>query len=226
MSDEMRRAQVNFGNYRAVAFDFDMTLADTSHVIADLLNETIRHFGYPEESYDYILPVIGNTHPIMLGHAAHETDTEKLLVMQAYYRKLCAEQMPERTVFFPGAEECVRALSQRGFRLGIVSIKLAGLLRASLDRYGLSDCFQYVLGGDDVGKPKPDPEGLLTLLELFGVRKNELLYIGDSYVDEKAAEAAGVDFCVMLLGGTRPEQFRKTPRSRMFSGWDCILDLL
>lgn len=225
MNDKRGWAPVRFTDYRAVAFDFDMTLADTGHVIADLLNETVRHFGYAEESYEYILPVVGNTHEIMLGHTAHETDREKLLEMRVHYRKLCAEQMPERTVFFPGAEECVRALSQRGIRLGIVSIKLAGLLRASLDRYGLSDCFQYVLGGDDVGKPKPDPEGLLTLLELFGVRKNELLYIGDSCVDEKAAEAAGVDFCAMLLGGTRPEQFQKTPRNRMFSGWDCIRDL-
>lgn len=83
-----------------------------------------------------------------------------------------------------------------------------------------------MLGGDDVEKPKPDPEGLLKLLELFGVRKNELLYIGDSHVDEKAAAAAGVDFCAMLLGGTRPEQFQRTPGSRMFSGWDGILELL
>ncbi len=223
---EDRKCPVDLGRYRAMVFDFDMTLADTSHVIVDLLNETVRHFGYPEESYEYILPVVGNTHPIMLGHTAHETDMEKLLTMQAYYRKLCGEQMPARTTFFPGVDRCVRLLSERGMRLGIVSIKLAYLLRASLDKYGLLGYFQYVLGGDEVKTPKPDPEGLLRMLELFGVEKNELLYIGDSLVDEKAAEAAGVDFCAMLLGGTRAEQFQEKNRARAFHSWEEVSALL
>lgn len=223
---EEEKNSLDFAAYRAIVFDFDMTLADTAHVIADLLNETVEHFGYPRESFEYILPVVGNTHPIMLGHTAHESDPDRLLEMQTYYRKLCREQMPQRTTFFPGVEKCLRRFSEQGTRMGIVSIKLAYLLRASLDKYGLSQYFQYILGGDEVKTPKPDPEGLLKMLSLFQIEKSELLYIGDSLVDEKAAEAAGVDFCAMLLGGTKEKQFTGTNRKASFSSWDEVYMLL
>lgn len=213
-------------SYKAVVFDFDMTLADTAHVIADLLNETVRHFGYPGESFEYILPVVGNAHPVMLGHTAHESDPARLLEMQTYYRKLCGEQMPDRTTFFPGVGECLRAFAARGTLLGIVSTKLGCLLRASLDKYGFSQYFRSVLGGDEVKTPKPDPEGLLRMLSLLGVEKRDLLYVGDSLVDEKTAEAAGVDFCAMLLGGTKREQFTGACCKGAFSSWGELDSLL
>ena len=43
--------------------------------------------------------------------------------------------------------------------------------------------------------------------------------MGDSLIDEKTAVSAGVDFCVMLLGGTKPEQFTSANVKRMFADW-------
>ena len=36
--------------YKAIVFDFDMTLADSSHVIVDLLNNCAEHFGFPRKT--------------------------------------------------------------------------------------------------------------------------------------------------------------------------------
>ena len=45
---------------RALIFDLDGTLADTIGGIQDGMNETMRHYGYPEKSYEDVRRAIGN----------------------------------------------------------------------------------------------------------------------------------------------------------------------
>lgn len=195
--------------YKAVVFDFDMTIADSSQVIVCLLNDTAEHFGYSRKRYEEVLPCVGNTHEIMLGYVTGEKDREKLLTMRTYYRAISKEEMPKRTTFFPGVERCLKTLKSRGIKVGLLSLKLRDLLFASLDKYDLSRYFDQVLGSEDVPAHKPDPSGMFKMMEKLGVDRREILYVGDSLVDEKTAKNAGVDFCAMLLGGTVKDQFDK-----------------
>lgn len=193
--------------YKAVVFDFDMTIADSSQVIVSLLNDTAEHFGYPRKNYEEVLSCVGNTHEIMLSHVTGVKDQEKLLIMRDYYRAISREEMPKRTNFFPGVETCLKTLKRRGIKVGLLSLKLRDLLFASLDKYDLSRYFDQVLGCEDVAAHKPDPSGMFKMMELLGVTAGDILYVGDSLVDEGTAKNAGVDFCAMLLGGTRKDQF-------------------
>jgi phosphoglycolate phosphatase-like HAD superfamily hydrolase len=45
---------------------------------------------------------------------------------------------------------------------------------------------------EDVSAFKPDPEGILKLLDELGLQKNEVIVIGDHAVDMQAAKAAGI----------------------------------
>ena len=193
--------------YKAVIFDFDMTIADSSQVIVSLLNDTAEHFGYSRKSYEEVLPCVGNTHEIMLSYVTGVRDQEKLLEMREYYRAISREEMPKRTVFFPGVETCLKRLKKQGIKVGLLSLKLRELLFASLDKYGLSRYFDLVLGCEDVPAHKPDPSGMFKAIEKLGVGRGDVLYVGDSLVDEGTAKNAGVDFCAMLLGGTAKNQF-------------------
>jgi phosphoglycolate phosphatase-like HAD superfamily hydrolase len=49
-------------------------------------------------------------------------------------------------------------------------------------------------GALDVKRPKPYPDQLNKLLEFFDCKPRQVLYVGDSDLDQKAAEAAGVSF--------------------------------
>ena len=193
--------------YKAIIFDFDMTLADTARIIVDLLNDTARHFGYPAMEFSKALPTVGNTHEIMLSHVTGEKDPEKLLEMRTYYRALCRSEMPVRTEFFPDAPACLRTIAKKGVAVGLLSQKLRDVLMASLVKYELADCFQVVFGCEEVPAAKPDPAGLIAMMQALGVTAEETLYVGDSLVDEGAARGAGTDFAAMLRGGTAREQF-------------------
>lgn len=193
--------------YKAIIFDFDMTLADSANVIITLLNMTSQHFGYPQMSPEDTLPVVGNTHEIMLSHVTGETDPGKLHTMREHYRQLCRDEMPARTEFFPDSAECLAAIHAKGIKIGLLSLKLRDVLMASLIKYDLAKYFSVVTGCEDVPAPKPDPSGLFITMDALGVRPEETLYIGDSLVDQGAAHSAGTDFAAMLRGGTKKEQF-------------------
>ncbi len=40
--------------------------------------------------------------------------------------------------------------------------------------------------------PKPHPESLIKIVEHFGIKPSQAIYVGDSVLDEMAAKAAGI----------------------------------
>lgn len=58
----------------------------------------------------------------------------------------------------------------------------------------LTGFFHPVIISSKVSRPKPHPEGLHRIMREHKVRPHEVAYIGDSIVDQHAAEAAGVRF--------------------------------
>lgn len=196
--------------YKAIIFDFDMTLADTSLVIYSLLTKCVNEFGYTAKSFEDTYCVIGNTHEIMLRCISGETDPAKLFEMRTRYRQLCRDKMAELTEFFPDVPACIANISRKGIKIGLLSLKLRDVLMQSLVKYDLAQYFQVVTGCEDVPAPKPDPSGLINIIKKLDVLAKDVLYVGDSLVDQNTALAADVDFAAMLRGSTIREQFDAT----------------
>jgi len=57
-----------------------------------------------------------------------------------------------------------------------------------------------IVGGEDVTRHKPDPEGLQRALASLGIEGDQALYVGDHPVDGQAAAGAGVRFVRVLTG--------------------------
>ena len=80
-------------------------------------------------------------------------------------------------------------LQQQGYPMAVVSNKMKDTLQMALDRLQLSGYFSSVIGGDEVEKAKPDPQGLLKACEQLGMGHDDLIYVGDSDADIMAAKA-------------------------------------
>lgn len=52
----------------------------------------------------------------------------------------------------------------------------------------------YVIGKEDMVKPKPDTKSIQIILEHFRIKKEDAIYIGDSSYDEEMARRTGVHF--------------------------------
>jgi phosphoglycolate phosphatase len=76
--------------------------------------------------------------------------------------------------------------------MAVLTNKPVGPSQAICDALGLSPYFFRICGANSFATKKPDPEGLLALLQEAGVTAQETLMIGDSDVDILTARNAGV----------------------------------
>jgi len=60
-----------------------------------------------------------------------------------------------------------------------------------LAHFRLDQYFDLVVTASDVQHPKPHPEAMERIQQVFGVTPGQVLYVGDSPVDESFAESAG-----------------------------------
>lgn len=92
----------------------------------------------------------------------------------------------------PGAVSLVRALAERGCRLGVLTRNARELAHITLAAIGIADCFapDDVLGRDEAAF-KPNPEGLLKLAAAWQVPPGDMVMVGDYRFDLAAGRAAG-----------------------------------
>jgi pyrophosphatase PpaX len=93
---------------------------------------------------------------------------------------------------FPGVDAALRALSQKGYRMGIVTSKSRPVAQKGLDHFGLSGLFEILVGYEDTTVHKPDPCPITEAAARFGVSAERCLYCGDSPHDMEAGISAGV----------------------------------
>jgi phosphoglycolate phosphatase len=117
--------------------------------------------------------------------------------------------MVDLTTFYAGVPEMLQALRLGGLRLGIVTTKYRRRINTLLKREGLESLVDVIVGGDEVDRPKPHPEGLIKALELLGTGAAEAVYVGDSVVDGETARAAGTRFVGVLTGTTTEAELRR-----------------
>ena len=67
------------------------------------------------------------------------------------------------------------------------------IAREVLEQFGSEGYFKQIFGFNEVTKTKPDPEGILKLMEIFNIKNpQQVVYIGDMLTDIEAGLAAKV----------------------------------
>ena len=194
-------------DYKLYLFDFDYTLADSEDAIVTCYKHVFDLHGFPIPPDDDIRRTIGYTLAQGFEMLLGEHDPEVLERYRVEYVDRANEIMAKMTKLYPSVPPVIRALHDRGAMLGVISIKYRFRLSITLEEYGILDLFSVIIGGEDVAAPKPDPQGILMAVDRMKVGKREVLYIGDSVVDARTAENAGVDFAPVTTGMTRAEEF-------------------
>jgi phosphoglycolate phosphatase-like HAD superfamily hydrolase len=78
--------------------------------------------------------------------------------------------------------------------VAVCSLNCERACRLALERHGIEDCVDVVIGRDTVETEKPDPEPLLAAVRKLGTDPERTLFVGDSERDELTAERAGTAY--------------------------------
>ncbi len=127
---------------------------------------------------------------------------------------------------FPGMREAVRAIRDAGYGLGIVTSKLRAQALRELRTCEMEDLFRVLVAADDVGRPKPDPEGTLQAARRLHLDPAEALLVGDSVHDLRAGRAAGCDTAAALWGPYDREALAPAEPDVWLETIDDLLELL
>lgn len=198
-------------HYKAVCFDFDYTIGDSTDSIVAGFASGMSRLGHPIPEREAVRRTVGymleDCYTILTG----DGDEENRAKFRAYFIEEAMERQRRETVLFPGAVELLRGLKARGVKCGIVSSKRGDTIEIIMDRYQVLDCLELIIGSHDVKEHKPHPEGLLKAMERMEVKPEEILFCGDTVIDAGTAKNAGCDFAAVLNGTTPAEDFAGGP---------------
>jgi len=205
--------------YQAVLFDFDYTLGDSTIPITIGYQKGLTAMGHPAPTEEQVRPTIGLTLQDGYTMLTGDNDEERRKEFRTRFQQAVGQKaidagdmtMIRETRFFPGAVELLTALKESGIPIGIVSTKMRATLEAIFRHRDMGSLFTLIVGGEDVTRAKPDPQGLLWALERLNLKPEQVLFCGDTVIDAKTAQAAGADFCAVLNGTTPAEAFVEFP---------------
>lgn len=198
-------------SYKAVLFDLDGTLLDTLEDIADAANRVLIKNGFPSHPLDAYRYFVGDGSARLIERAVPQKERSDLTIQR------CLEGFLEdygsnwkiRTAPYPGIPEMLDSLVKMGVRLAVLSNKPHPYTLDCVDQLLSRWRFELVLGQRPGVPRKPDPAGAFEAAEQMNLSPAEFLYLGDTVIDMKTAEAAGMP-AVGALWGFRPEELAKS----------------
>ncbi len=187
-----------------VVFDLDGTLVLSHHDFGRMRREVIRiaeQYGVTPGHLSPSEPIHRIVEQAKAELVASNLPEGNLYRFEAEYPKrvdaIEAEALP-RTVVRPGAEALLKGLTDRGFRLGILTRASEAFARGALVRTNLAPFFPYLRSRSAPGPAKPSPEALELLLREMEIPKERALYVGDHLLDAECATRARIRFYGVL----------------------------
>ena len=179
-------------NFDSFIFDLDGTLLDTLPDLIFTTNKVLRDAGFPEKSEREILGFIGsglrNLLRQVLPETAGEAEVEKML--RAWVTQY-AHGGSALTGEYPGMTATLQALLRQDKRLAVLSNKHNQGVRENIAEF-FPGLFLAAYGECEFIPRKPDPAGLLFVMEEIGATPATCAYVGDSPVDLLTAQRCGV----------------------------------
>jgi beta-phosphoglucomutase-like phosphatase (HAD superfamily) len=199
---------------RAFLFDLDGTLVLSEHLKSRSYAHAIRDLREDQTSDAEVLEVykqqVGQTREkmsIFLMESFGLVDTcERLLpvydverpwqvlasLRMDYYGAMIADPNLMREYERPHSTALLRNAQERGYRLALATSSQTPEANRVLESLRIRDCFQEVIGADQVQHHKPDPEVYLLAASRLDIPPEECLVIEDTTTGVSAGLAAGM----------------------------------
>ena len=199
----------------AVLFDLDGTPIDSAPIYYEIIDVVFEKLGIPpvaveilreamddgEFDWDFVLPG-------RMKNRKNQLIAEARIIIDDIAPALFRKQIK----LIPGAADMCEKIAACSLKMGLVtstpmdyiSVKLAPLRKA-----GIENLLQVIVTADDVDNKKPHAEPLIKGSKELEVAVEQCVYVGDTRVDIRAGNAAGMKTVGVFTGFDDFESLKK-----------------
>ena len=192
---------------KAIIFDMDGLLFDTesAYSVVQTAMAEKRHKPFTIKLKNSLMgKVAKEVILILIGHWGTNEDADTILKEQDdALIKLYKESVQK----LEGFDELFSFINKNNIRICIGTSSRAFLVDVLLNKFNLTDTFEFVISGDMITKGKPDPEIYTTCVTKLNLQPNECIVIEDSLNGIKAGTSAGCITCAIPSIYTKDEDF-------------------
>ena len=186
---------------KLIVFDCDGVLFDSKEANRIYYNDLLNAFDHPpmnDRELEYV-----HSHNVIdsVSHIFRRYPDTNLDEVHRYRQSHSYTPYLSHMVMEPDLLEFLEVVRHR-YHLAI-STNRTTTMKPLLESYDLTSYFELVVTSIDVPHPKPAPDALFKIFSHFGCGPVETIFIGDSEVDQKHTENAGVDLIAFKNQGLK-----------------------
>lgn len=199
-----------------VIFDMDGLMFDTEPLWTDTWPIVLPEFGYAEVPAGLPDACRGSagevTNRIIRSYLGEDADAPAIRVrMREEVRKMLEKGVVKK----PGLDELLEFLAENDTPMAIASSSPHNLIEMNLKNAGVRDYFTCIISGQDVERPKPEPQIFQISAERMGTDPARTLVLEDSLNGVRAGAAGG--FITVMV----PDMIAPTDEIRQLYTREC-----
>ena len=177
---------------KLVIFDLDGTLVESDKTVVRILNTIREDLTLPllkSKDISFFLSLGGEE--MIKKIIGNDLDPKKYL---GIFRQRYLDDSLDNENLFDGVINYLNYLESKSIKMAVFTNKPKDLTNKTLKRHEIYNFFNYILTCEDVESKKPSPDGCNKLIKMSSIPPENIIMIGDSELDQKAACSASIPF--------------------------------
>ena len=198
MDRQGKRPVPRFEKLDGIFFDLDGTLIDSSKDIATAANYALKKLGFSPLPEEEIVKHVGYGGERLMKGLLPVDDEETFRQAVKIFREYYFSNPVVYTKPYKGIPQLLQRLKKEKKQIAVITNKYEDISNQILEKLGLLEYINLVLGGDSVKNKKPNPEPVLKAQETLQTQNSVM--VGDSETDINAAKGANIPAILVEYG--------------------------
>ena len=207
--------KINLEKYKGIIFDLDGVIYDITEAIKKAVDDGIEKYQLSinrdevmeeiahliEEIQNYPVPkILLNSYKLLKVQFLENLSFFKKLRIAIFLFNQFNKYKDEESTIFKGIDQLISNLYNKKLNLAILTNNKSTYAENVLKKFNLTKYFNTIIGFNDVTETKPNPEGILKILDKWGIKTSEAIFIGDMTTDIDAGKSANVKMVCVASG--------------------------